>query len=713
MSSTEVYFDHAGAAAIRDELLESVFSKLKSTKYGNPHSHNSAGKRTLEQIEQSRFRILSLFKTSASDYSVIFTSGATAGLKIVAEYFDYGETSNANFYHSQEIHTSCLGMREYAEQKNVPIVSLKLKEFTDYFQSMEKRNNEVGKSLVAFPAQCNFTGYRMPLNLIEIIKQKLGVNAYVCLDAASFVSTTVLDLSEYKPDFVCISFYKIFGCPTGLGCLLVKKTAEEALLKTYYGGGTVFVAASTENFHVKRKRIEERFEDGTLPYLEIVSLNACFDWLETNGSQKVFSNQPYELAALAFRYMQSAFHSNSSPMFEVYSLTDYTDSTSQGGIISFNMRDSNGHYVGYAEVDSVVTANKFCVRTGCFCNPGACQTFLKLTKQDLLEHFKAGHVCGDNNDLVEGKPTGAIRLSFGPTNTYEEVEKLLKLLNCTFKGYTLISKNRSLMGRGGLAFIIKDDIKFKVREDLSLWIEDRNLTPIELQVHQAIQSGKNIKLEKIRLYPVKSCSYQEVKSWPIEATGLSYDRQWMIIGSTGASITQKREPRLCLITPTVNIEKKTLTLNYPGVKPVTIIFGLKSNQIEAKVCKSRVCGDSVDVNDCGEEVYQWLQNIFGSQGYRLVQQSAVRRQKKEDNKTSLSLANESQYLLVNKNSVSKLMEQMALDDATSTSLDEMIDRFRGNLIVSGLDPFEEEEWESFKVSGIIFKEKNKGQRKKF
>ncbi|KAK2721021.1 molybdenum cofactor sulfurase-like isoform X3 [Artemia franciscana] len=665
MSSTEVYFDHAGAAAIRDELLESVFSKLKSTKYGNPHSHNSAGKRTLEQIEQSRFRILSLFKTSASDYSVIFTSGATAGLKIVAEYFDYGETSNANFYHSQEIHTSCLGMREYAEQKNVPIVSLKLKEFTDYFQSMEKRNNEVGKSLVAFPAQCNFTGYRMPLNLIEIIKQKLGVNAYVCLDAASFVSTTVLDLSEYKPDFVCISFYKIFGCPTGLGCLLVKKTAEEALLKTYYGGGTVFVAASTENFHVKRKRIEERFEDGTLPYLEIVSLNACFDWLETNGSQKVFSNQPYELAALAFRYMQSAFHSNSSPMFEVYSLTDYTDSTSQGGIISFNMRDSNGHYVGYAEVDSVVTANKFCVRTGCFCNPGACQTFLKLTKQDLLEHFKAGHVCGDNNDLVEGKPTGAIRLSFGPTNTYEEVEKLLKLLNCTFK--------------------------------------DRNLTPIELQVHQAIQSGKNIKLEKIRLYPVKSCSYQEVKSWPIEATGLSYDRQWMIIGSTGASITQKREPRLCLITPTVNIEKKTLTLNYPGVKPVTIIFGLKSNQIEAKVCKSRVCGDSVDVNDCGEEVYQWLQNIFGSQGYRLVQQSAVRRQKKEDNKTSLSLANESQYLLVNKNSVSKLMEQMALDDATSTSLDEMIDRFRGNLIVSGLDPFEEEEWESFKVSGIIFK----------
>jgi len=42
-----------------------------------------------------------------------------------------------------------------------------------------------------------------------------------------------------------------------------------------------------------------------------------------------------------------------------------------------------------------------------------------------------------------------------------------------FPGYTLISKNRSAKGRGGLAFIIKDDVKFKVREDLSLWIEGK------------------------------------------------------------------------------------------------------------------------------------------------------------------------------------------------------------------------------------------------
>jgi len=56
-----------------------------------------------------------------------------------------------------------------------------------------------------------------------------------------------------------------------------------------------------------------------------------------------------------------------------------------------------------------------------------------------------------------------------------------------FPGYTLISKNRSLMGRGGLAFIIKDDIKFKVREDLSLWIEGK----IETFAIEIVTSNNN------------------------------------------------------------------------------------------------------------------------------------------------------------------------------------------------------------------------------
>ena len=45
---------------------------------------------------------------------------------------------------------------------------------------------------------------------------------YVCLDAAGWVSSSSLDLSQYRPNFVALSFYKLFGYPTGLGALLIR-----------------------------------------------------------------------------------------------------------------------------------------------------------------------------------------------------------------------------------------------------------------------------------------------------------------------------------------------------------------------------------------------------------------------------------------------------------------------------------------------------------
>lgn len=47
----------------------------------------------------------------------------------------------------------------------------------------------------------------------------------VLLDAAAYVPTSTLNLSSVQPDFVACSFYKMFGYPTGVGCLLVRNTA--------------------------------------------------------------------------------------------------------------------------------------------------------------------------------------------------------------------------------------------------------------------------------------------------------------------------------------------------------------------------------------------------------------------------------------------------------------------------------------------------------
>lgn len=46
------------------------------------------------------------------------------------------------------------------------------------------------------------------------------------------------------------------------------------------------------------------------------------------------------------------------------------------------------------------------LRTGCFCNPGACQAHLGLSHEDVIRNYEAGHVCWDERDIIDGRPTG-------------------------------------------------------------------------------------------------------------------------------------------------------------------------------------------------------------------------------------------------------------------------------------------------------------------
>lgn len=78
------------------------------------------------------------------------------------------------------------------------------------------------------------------------------------LDAAALVSTSPLELSPSGPHFVTLSFYKMFGFPTGLGALLVRRDCAALLSKVYYGGGTVKATDSWSMFHVPRDQLHDR-----------------------------------------------------------------------------------------------------------------------------------------------------------------------------------------------------------------------------------------------------------------------------------------------------------------------------------------------------------------------------------------------------------------------------------------------------------------------
>ena len=127
----------------------------------------------------------------------------------------------------------------------------------------------IHNNLFAYPAMCNFSGRKYPLQWVKTVQTgSLKVSQlqesnsrtwFVLLDAASYVSTSSLDLGSCTADFIPISFYKLFGFPTGLGALLVKNNSGHVLKKCYYGGGSVSATISSERFHVVRSSLADRY----------------------------------------------------------------------------------------------------------------------------------------------------------------------------------------------------------------------------------------------------------------------------------------------------------------------------------------------------------------------------------------------------------------------------------------------------------------------
>jgi molybdenum cofactor sulfurtransferase len=106
-------------------------------------------------------------------------------------------------------------------------------------------------------------------------------------------------LTKFPADFVTLSFYKIFGYPTGLGALIIRNGTKNKnspltspdnasiLKKTYFGGGTVAATLSDEHFSVPREGISERFEDGTISFLNITSLKYGFQAIQKFGISNI------------------------------------------------------------------------------------------------------------------------------------------------------------------------------------------------------------------------------------------------------------------------------------------------------------------------------------------------------------------------------------------------------------------------------------------
>jgi molybdenum cofactor sulfurtransferase len=427
-AARHVYLDYTGGGLHAASQVVDHVEVLNRNVFGNPHSGSLSSAATTRLVEEARRRVLEFFGASGGEYTAVFTANATGALKEVGEAYPFEPGGRLAL--TFDNHNSVNGIREFAAARGAevdyaPLTMPDLRIDRPRLDALLSAASPRHHNLLAFPAQSNFSGVKHDLALVAQA-QALGWD--VLVDAAAFVSTNPLDVGALRPDFVCVSFYKMFGYPTGVGCLIVRDRVLEKLKRPWFAGGTVNFATVQGRAHILAPR-EAGFEDGTLNYLGIPAVTLGLAHLGRIGMRTIQARVQC-LTAWLLTSLVAIRHANGRPMVRIYGPTSCA---MRGGTITFNLYDPDGHLLDYRRIEELAGQERISLRTGCFCNPGAGETAEGLTEEDML----AGASAGDMNlprflQVIQhrgGKSAGAIRVSLGIASNFEDAKAFLEFVS--------------------------------------------------------------------------------------------------------------------------------------------------------------------------------------------------------------------------------------------------------------------------------------------
>ena len=424
----QVYLDYTGGSLHAASQIAQHLELLNGAVFGNPHSANPTSIAMTDLVERARQYVLRYFGAS-DDYLLVFTLNASGALKLVGESFPFAP--GGQFLAAADNHNSVNGIREFARSHGatveyVPLTPPQLRlDLTELDRLLAAPRN--GERLFVFPAQSNFSGVKHPLALVE---KAQAAGWRVLLDAAAFVPTNRLDLRAVRPDFVTVSFYKMFGYPTGVGALLIRKDAFGALHRPWFAGGTVNFSSVHARAHVL-SRNEAAFEDGTLNYLSIPAVEIGLRHLEAVGMDTI-GERVRCLTGWLLEELLALRHGNGRAMVRIYGPVT---TEARGGTVTLNLYDPVGHLLDYRRVEELAGEAGISLRTGCFCNPGAGEWAEGLNDDDM----RAGFELRENINLQsflrlmqsrgQNKSAGAIRVSLGIASNFADVARFLEFIN--------------------------------------------------------------------------------------------------------------------------------------------------------------------------------------------------------------------------------------------------------------------------------------------
>ncbi len=418
-----IYVDYTGGGLYADSQIREHMKLLRKDVFGNPHSGNPASMATTRLVDSARNYVLEYFNASPDEYVAIFTPNATGAIKLVGEAYPF--QAGDRYLLTFDNHNSINGIREFARRKGasvtyVPVVPPELRVASERMASYLGSTRPGAHNLLAYPAQSNFSGVQHPL---EWISQAHDQGWDVLLDCAAFVPTNRLDLSRWHPDFVPVSFYKMFGYPTGVGCLIARKSALSKLDRPWFAGGTIEMASVQAQGHHFAEG-EAAFEEGTVNYLNLPGVEIGLKHIAKIGVDTIHE-RVWCLTVWLLDELVALRHNNGSPLLQVYGPTDMQ---MRGGTVTINFHDPLGTLINHWTIEAMANQANISLRTGCFCNPGAGEIAHGLTEEEMRQAFKERMTFEQFLNVLEhsgGKSAGAVRVSLGLVSNFADVYRFV------------------------------------------------------------------------------------------------------------------------------------------------------------------------------------------------------------------------------------------------------------------------------------------------
>lgn len=198
-------------------------------------------------------------------------------------------------------------------------------------------------------------------------------------------------------------------------------------------------------------------------------------------------------------------------------------------------------------------------------------------------------------------------------------------------------------------------------------------------------------LTSLTIYPIKSCAgialaQAEVTSLGLAANGVR-DREWMLVDAHGNLLTQREKPAMALIVP--HVAGDTLVVDAPGAASLPIPIALAA-LAHAPTTDVRVWDDIVPAYDCGSVAAAWFSRCLGV-SCRLVRFHAQARRIASTRWTAgrevpTLFSDGFPMLVISEASLADLNRRLAARGRAALPMD----RFRPNLVIDGIEAFEED-----------------------